>query len=233
MTWLEIRSEIYRCLGQTEEDPHWQPSELLRRANIHQRKIARRAQCLMSSSNVSLLTGVYEYDQPAGCLMVTRVVIAEKPLTETTIDHLDAIVQSGRKPNTFIIPGVYDPTWSTDKWSEMTGEPTHYYQRVGGRIGVYPTPDADYTMAVDHVILPTDMAGDDDSPFNGSDWLTEFHDLIAYGVVADCLMENNNQGDALRARTFGRKYDDGVKEMYIHIRKRPRLAQTFGLLGRG
>lgn len=79
--------------------------------------------------------------------------------------------------------------------STPTGPPT-YYTRYAGQIGIWPTPDAAYTLYFSGTVKPVIPTDDDDT----SVWLDEAEELIVSGACRRVCLKHLR--DAERAAEF-------------------------------
>ena len=179
MTWSDILAEILRSLKEPTGTGHWTPAELLRRANIAQRKIVRYTGCLEAISiTTTSIAGIEKYAKPTDYMRITRVLYNYIRIYGISVSDLD--IQSAQGS-------------LSSKWQDTTGTPANYYETLSD-IYLYPKPtNTGDIIQIEYIKKPTDMAITTDQPFNSIAYLEDYHELIVSYVVWRCLLEDQNE----------------------------------------
>ena len=214
MIWSDILAEIKRGLKEPSSGGHWTDAELLRRANIGQRRVVRMTHCLkaIDTSNTST-SGTSEYNKPSTCLRLLRVYYkySGQRLYPITKDDLDIYATESR---------VSRP------WTDDSDEPTHYMDEPSSII-LFPKPNATGdAIGMEIIIRPTALAAAGDIPFNAVAFMEDYHDLIAAFVLWKCLLED---GDA-RADAYKEEFFNGLRSIIADLKGKPDSMDTFQLI---
>jgi hypothetical protein len=214
MDWSEIREEILRSLKEPSTGGTWTPAQLLRRANIVQKRICRDTKCILKfDTSITSIAGTSEYAKPSDSLKILEIRYGNDFLLPIAKASLDMAVLLGN---------IGDP------WQDETGTPREYYEDRTV-FGLYPNPDQTGDLISPlYVAQAVDLVADGDIPFNDLFDLSDYHDLIIDGVLWRCLYEDDDD----RWKESKKNFIDGMARLYRDMKDKSQLLQTFYLARR-
>lgn len=214
MQWSEMKEEILRTLKEPTSDGTWTDAELLKRANIIQRRVCRESECIITTdTSTTSVADTAEYAKISTCLRIIKIKYGD-----TKLYGLDA--------NTLDVEETLDNIGSP--WQDQTGTPTHYYE-TAINIGLYPKPDSTGdTITQKFVALASDMVGDTSIPFNDLSYLVDYHDLIIQGVLWKCMFEDSDD----RWTEAKNEFIQGIAKLRADMKNKQQILQTFSLARR-
>lgn len=212
MRYGDILAEIRRSLKEPSSGGHWTDADILRRANIGQRKVVRLTSCLEAVWTTTTVAGRYSYAKPLKCLRILRVSYknAGQRLYPTSSADLDIYASTGQ---------IGMP------WTDLQGEPTNYWENLR-YIFLYPKPNAAETLRIEGIVRPDDLVNPDSVPFNGDPLLEDYHDLIISYVLWRCLLEDGNALYEAHRRDFY----EGIASINMDMKRKPDTLGTFDLV---
>ena len=211
MTLADILLEIKRSCKEPSVGGHWTDTELLRRINIKTKQIVRYTGCLQKvDTSTTSVSGTQEYTKPSTCMRLTRVLFDSKKIYNIPISELDGMSAAG---------AISHP------WTDDSGTPTHYYERID-KIGLYPNPDSAETITLEYIYSPTDLSTSTDIPFDSVTYLYDYHNLIVFGVLYDCFLEDGNEA---MFQEHKKNYQQGMEDLRRQMLSKPDEMITFGL----
>lgn len=104
--------------------------------------------------------------------------------------HLDAVrLESG---TTYINLQYVQPQALRDLANEdRIADIPMYYTRINNRVHVWPIADRDYTVSIDYIKDPADLAADDDIPVIPA----AYRDVLVWGAIKElCFRERDDSG---------------------------------------
>jgi hypothetical protein len=162
-----IKSSVRLRIRDTTSDTakqQYSDSSLVAVINEGQRHIVNTTWLLSATTTFGLVSGVREYPLPSDLLVINRVTLSNKPLTEVTMQGLDA---------------------DYSNWSVASSTPTMYYinravSTTSINIGFYALPS---TRSVNSCVVyytqtAPDLVNDTDVPFKGRLEFYQYHDLL-------------------------------------------------------
>lgn len=130
---------------------------------------------------------------------------------------------------------VRRPLWP----NETPGQPDSYYvDFTTNTLYLVPAPSAQWAIAnaiiVTEVQIPAAMTGDTSVPFGANSLMIPYHKALKYWVVAECLLDNNDQESLQKAQFYRSgnldrpgEYEKVIKEILSRFDKptdaRPRI----------
>jgi hypothetical protein len=189
-----IRSSIrYKIQDSTatSNNPIFTDVELNKRINTVQRDIAKFTLCMYDNQYSTPITGVREYARPSNCITIDRVSFLQTSST-TSYKKLELKTMGGMDRDLI-------------GWESYTpGRPLYYYKR-GNVIGFDRPIASTYCYAnaikIDYYKYPADMTSDSDTPFDNTDYLQTYSDIIVLGVSARCLQDKMRTTESTAIQT--------------------------------
>jgi len=213
LTLDELRTEIrvrVKDVGTSGTRQTYSDTQLTNMINEAQRDVVNATWVLVSTTQITLTSGVTYYNIPDSLIAILRVTDNDKFLPETTQIKLDG-------------------EFGSSAWKRESGStPQSYYQDPSrpGQIGVYPFPNSSVssTLLVTFVQEPTDLSSDSDVPFLGRERFTIYHDLIVfYFAYRIFLIEGNTN----KFTIYRQEYESRLQMMRDRIGSKPNYVPSF------
>lgn len=95
------------------------------------------------------------------------------------------------------------------------GQP-EFWTRIGNRLLIWRRPDAAYTLVVDYVKDPPDLASDEDQTALPA----AYQDVLVWGAIAElCFRERDAEGFAMAKGEYGTRIIDMMNEYGVRQRQ--------------
>jgi hypothetical protein len=179
--------------------------------NQAQREMVEETRALVSEARVALQPYVREYDLPADFQTFER----RRPYLELLtggvrdIEVIDSHALDRR------VPGWQDP-------EAYEGEPRYAYVE-NDKLVVLPTPSGPATLVLPYVVIPDELAQEDDPPFNGVQRLNRFGVALAYRAAFVTMLARSPQV----AMAMQSLYESEVRSMRHFTRSNPQNPQQY------
>jgi hypothetical protein len=173
-TLSELRTSIRRNVRDTSTSASFQrysDADLTSLLNEAQREVTNAVWMLQTETSYVSVASTMFTNLPSDLLAIIKVGYLRTGAT-TRMDLPEKT-----------LPGL---TAMNPNWESQTGTPTNYYvrQRTDNtlkQIGLYPAPVAASTgtVYITYAVMPGDLSGASDVPFNGASWLVPYHKALS------------------------------------------------------
>jgi len=204
----DIIRDLVRDANSNSNKQHWLDTEINQYINLAQEEIVSLTWCQKNYYDITISSKYAVYTITDTIFTVTRVVLNNKSLEETTLQKLDA---------------------NNSQWNVniSSSEPTKYYvyqsSNTNLKIGFYPPPDKQYTVTIYYFENASELSSDNDIPFRGLKKLYPYHYLICLWVASQLSAIDENPG---MASFYYNLYIERLKAMQKDINSKPNYFPT-------
>jgi hypothetical protein len=211
LTLAQIKTEIRLQIKDSDANRRrYTDTQLLNLINQTQRDVVNVSWIIKKSTDIELQTSTTYYTYPTDLIEIHRVTYKYRNLPETSLQELDASLNNGT-------------------WEATGGTPKNYFQSPSqpNSIGIYPYPlnsSSTGTISIIYFAEPTNLSSDSDTPYNGIERYTPYHDLLVYEPCYKIMLLEGEPEKALAYKSY---YESRLQILLESVDKKPNFLPGF------
>lgn len=204
-------SQLYAEIGRLCNDPNnvrWPAATLLIRLNLAQNDVLIKTSALKTTESITIVANTAKYTSAnTNILDILRATITDTSGNITELKEYTLSELYYRRPN-----------WPNETQSQPD---SFFFDYSTNQFTLVPPPNSTFSganaLTITEVLTPTALALTTDVPFGSNNQLIPYHLVLVHWVVAQNMMDNNDQ-DSLNKAQFHRSGNldrPGQYEIYI------------------